>query len=63
MPLMQTADFSELFRKQFYEKFRFVYFKELKHLTVKLTLGAASNDLEVFQVLCALQNQSLIFSL
>lgn len=47
MPLMQTADFSELFKKQFYEKFRIVSFKELKHLTMKLTLGAASNDLEV----------------
>lgn len=50
MPLMQRAGFSELFKKQFYEKFRFVSFKELKRLTVKLTLGAASNDLEVFQV-------------
>lgn len=63
MPLMQRAGFSELFKKPFYEKFRFVSFKELKSLTVKLTLGAASNNLEVFQVLCTLQNQSLIFSL
>lgn len=47
MPLMQTADSSELFKKQFYEKFRFVSFKELKRLTMKLTLGTASNDLEV----------------